>query len=123
MNNKYFVKSMLACCIVISACTNLETNELDSTVVENTGGSATGDPAALLASTYDDLRMFVEQNNTYSLFTHTTDEMIPPTRGTDWGDNGVWRQLHTHTWDPNHSYVLSSWNELNQRAFKCNQIL
>lgn len=109
--------------VLLSACTDLDTNELDSTIVENTGGSATGDPGALLSSTYDDLRMFVEQNNTYSLFTHTTDEMIPPTRGTDWGDNGVWRQLHTHSWDPTHAYVLNSWNELNQRAYKCNQVL
>ncbi|MEM7297748.1 MAG: RagB/SusD family nutrient uptake outer membrane protein [Bacteroidota bacterium] len=49
--------------------------------------------------------------------------MIPPTRGVDWGDNGVWRTLHAHTWDPTHAYVLSAWNELNSRAFKCNQVL
>ncbi len=49
--------------------------------------------------------------------------MIPPTRGTDWGDNGIWRSLHAHTWDATHNYVRDSWNNLNQRVFKCNQVL
>lgn len=55
--------------------------------------------------------------------THPSDEMIPPTRGVDWSDNGVWRTLHAHTWDPTHSAVLGAWNQLNERVFKTNQIL
>ena len=29
----------------------------------------------------------------------TTDELIAPTRGPDWDDNGIWRSLHQHRWD------------------------
>jgi hypothetical protein len=32
----------------------------------------------------------------------STDAMVGPTRGGDWDDAGVWRQLHTHTWAPDH---------------------
>lgn len=107
-----------------TACTDLEVEERDSIVSEETGGGfVPGDPTELLNSAYGDLGAFTDQANIYSLSVHVTDEMIPPTRGVDWGDNGVWRTLHSHTWDPTHSYVLGSWNQLNERIFKANQIL
>ena len=106
------------------SCTDLVVDELDSIVIESDGNqSFQGDPTELLASAYNDLGAFTDQANIYSLNVHTSDEMIPPTRGVDWGDNGVWRTLHAHTWDPTHAYVLGAWNQLNERAFKCNQIL
>lgn len=107
-----------------TACTDLEVEERDSIVTESSGGGfVAGDPTELLNSAYGDLGAFTDQANIYSLSVHVTDEMIPPTRGVDWGDNGVWRTLHSHTWDPTHSYVLGSWNQLNERIFKTNQIL
>lgn len=105
------------------ACTTLEVNELDSVIVETETGEFSGDPTELLESAYNDLNAFGDQANIYALFNHTSDEMLPPTRGVDWGDNGVWRTLHAHTWDPTHSYVLGAWNQLNSRVFKCNQVL
>ncbi len=35
----------------------------------------------------------------YSLQEVTTDEMVVPTRGSDWDDGGNWRKLHLHSWD------------------------
>ncbi|SHG50025.1 Starch-binding associating with outer membrane [Chryseolinea serpens] len=110
--------------LVFSACTDLKNNELDSTVAESTGGVLTVNPTTTLAGIYSsDMGAFTDQANIYSLFEHTSDELIPPTRGTDWGDNGVWRQLYQHTWDPTHSYILNTWNQIHNRIFKCTQIL
>ncbi|MBK6931662.1 MAG: RagB/SusD family nutrient uptake outer membrane protein [Saprospirales bacterium] len=120
----YFSALGVLAIFMFATCTDLEVAEQDSIVLESTGGTPQpGDPAALLASAYKDLSNFCDQDQVYSLTDHTTDEMIPPTRGVDWGDNGVWRTLHTHNWAPTHAYVLGSWNRLNQRVFKCNQIL
>lgn len=107
----------------LTACTDLEVVEVDSILVESTDGFVAGNPGELLNSAYTDLGALTDQANIYSLYAHTSDEMIPPTRGVDWGDNGVWRTLHAHTWDPTHAFVLNSWNQLHSRAFKCNQIL
>jgi len=108
----------------LSACTDLVVEEKDSIIIESSGeGFVAGDPTALLESSYKDLGAMTAQDNIYSLSAHTSDIMIPPTRGVDWGDNGVWRTLHAHTWDATHSFVTNSWNQLNQRAFKCNQII
>ena len=124
--NKFFKISMVVLLglFMFGSCTDLVLTEKDSVVIDDAGGSVNpSDPAALLESSYKDLDFFINQDRVYSLYDHTSDEMIPPTRGVDWGDNGVWRTLHQHTWDATHAYVLETWNGLNQRAFKCNQIL
>ena len=108
--------------LLVQACTKLEVKETDSIPVTNTGGpTPAGNAADLLAASYTGLGEFTNQDYTYSLYEHVSDEMIPPTRGVDWGDNGVWRTLHAHTWDATHTYVTGSWNRLNERVFKCNQ--
>jgi starch-binding outer membrane protein, SusD/RagB family len=123
MNKSFFIKLSAICFVTLSvaACTDLKVQEVDS--FAPAAGATAFDPAKLLASAYEDLGVFTDQANVYSLTTHTGDEMIPPTRGTDWGDNGVWRTLDEHTWNSSHSNVLSAWNDLNGRAYKCNQIL
>jgi len=105
------------------SCTDLEVDEVESIVTENETGQFSGDAGAILETAYNQLGALTDQANVYSLLVHTSDEMIPPTRGTDWGDNGVWRLLHSHNWDPTHQYVLNSWNQLNSRIFTTNQVL
>jgi len=123
-NNKFNkVIAGLAVVSMISSCTDLVTKETDSIVVTSSGGFTAGNPTDLLISSYKDLGNFTDQNNIYALYEHTTDELIPPTRGVDWGDNGVWRSLYTQTWDPTHASILGAWNNLNQNAYKDNQIL
>ena len=108
--------------LLFSSCTDLSVGEIDSDFYDASSGDL-GDPTKNLETNYNDLGAFTDQANIYSLFEHTSDEMLPPTRGVDWGDNGVWRTLHAHTWDPAHSYVTESWNQLNGRAFRCNQTI
>lgn len=108
----------------MTACTDLVNDEKDSIVRTSTGGTFTpGDPAALLESAYKDLGAYTDQANIYALGQHTSAEMIPPTRGVDWGDNGVWRTLDQHTWDATHSGVREAWNQLNQRVYKATEII
>ncbi len=108
---------------LISSCTDLVTKEKDSRVVVTTGGTTNSSAVDLLQASYNDLGAFTDQAGIYSMTEHTTDELIPPTRGVDWSDNGVWRSLYQHTWDPAHSYILSSWNGLNQNAYRTQLIL
>jgi starch-binding outer membrane protein, SusD/RagB family len=114
----------LFCVGFMAACTDLATKEVDSRIVTTTGGGKTNAKAGdLLQAAYNDLQAFTDQANIYALYEHVTDELIPPTRGVDWSDNGVWRSLYTHTWDASHSWVLGAWNTLNQNAFRASIIL
>jgi starch-binding outer membrane protein, SusD/RagB family len=123
MKTRLLVRT-LALSLLCVACTDLQIEENDS-IVDQTAGSGAGtiDPTEGLVAAYKDLSAYTDQANVYALFEHTTDEMIPPTRGVDWSDNGVWRSLYTHTWDPTHAYILGAWNQIHQRAFKASQIL
>ncbi|MEM9260397.1 MAG: RagB/SusD family nutrient uptake outer membrane protein, partial [Bacteroidota bacterium] len=128
MKLNYHHKGLLAFVVfsflAFSACTNLEPEGTDSVIREVVDGTAVpGNPGELVTAAYNNLSTFTDQTNTYSLFQHTSDEMIPPTRGVDWSDNGVWRTLHAHTWDPTHAYVLGAWNDLNSRLFNTVEIL
>jgi starch-binding outer membrane protein, SusD/RagB family len=121
LNPKFLVAGAMA--LAIGACTDLKLKEQDSIVLASSNGFAKVNPTKFLASAYQDLGAYTDQANIYALTEHASDEMIPPTRGVDWGDNGVWRTLDAHTWDPTHSWVNGSWNQLHSRAFRCNQIL
>lgn len=109
---------------LLAACTDLVTKEVDSQVtVIGAGGTTNVDPAGALEGSYNALSTFTDQAGIYSMLEHTSDELIPPTRGVDWSDNGVWRSLYTHTWDPSHSYIYNAWNALNQNAFNTQSIM
>ena len=121
--NNYKIISILSLVLIIS-CTDLEIEESDS-VISDSDSEFTGvdDVDAFLDDLYNGsngatLKTIIEsQENLYALNEVTTDELLVPTRGTDWGDNGIWRKLHEHTWDPLHDYVLNNWNNLNQLVF------
>lgn len=64
-----------------------------------------------------------DQANLYALTEVSTDELVVPTRGTDWGDNGVWRTVHAHTWGPTHPYLLSVWNDKNNGVLRATEVI
>jgi starch-binding outer membrane protein, SusD/RagB family len=120
---KFRYLPIAALALSLGACTDLVNVEKDSIITQGSGTGGAGNPTELLEGAYKDLGAFTDQANIYALGQHTSGEMIPPTRGVDWGDNGVWRTLDQHTWDATHSWNLNAWNQLNQRVFKCGQIL
>jgi starch-binding outer membrane protein, SusD/RagB family len=109
----------------VAACTDLATTVEDGIGEEVVPGipPPISDPAAALIGVYNQLRQLRGVGNTFALMEHSTDEMMGPTRGTDWSDFGVWRQLHAHTWDPSHGQVLGTWNDLNAGIFRATQVV
>ncbi|MFB6279806.1 MAG: RagB/SusD family nutrient uptake outer membrane protein [Salinibacter sp.] len=54
---------------------------------------------------------------------HTTDEIMVPTRGPDWGDGGIWRVLTQHTFTPNTPALNGSWNTMQVGIARANGVL
>jgi hypothetical protein len=116
--------SLLTSVLLLANCTDLEVDEKDSLINESTAGFSAVDVGATILSAYSDIRdNWGNQENMYALQEVTSDELLVPTRGTDWGDNGIWRSLHQHTWDETHQYILNSWNILNRNVYKLNTVL
>ncbi|WP_224485176.1 RagB/SusD family nutrient uptake outer membrane protein [Robertkochia aurantiaca] len=123
---KLIVKPLFLAILAIGVvgCTDLEIEQTDSVFGEQSGEFTGVEAAGALENVYNDLRGQLEnQADLYALAEVSTDEFLVPTRGTDWGDNGVWRTLHSHTWDANHAYVRAVWNNLNRVIFNTTAIL
>lgn len=123
---KKIVFASLAIVALTLSCTDLEIEGTDSIISEDsgTGFSGVSEPASALSNLYNKIGGdFATQETMYALSEVTSDELLIPTRGTDWGDNGVWRQLHTHTWTPDHAFIKGAWNNLNQNIFRASEII
>jgi hypothetical protein len=121
---KNFKLLLIGLSVVTWSCTDLEVEELDSVVVDTQeSGFAGVDVPANLTDSYNRIANLGGQDNTYALMEVSSDELLVPTRGTDWGDNGVWRTLHQHTWDATHQFNLNAWNDRNASVFVANQII
>jgi len=121
-------KSILAIVFLSSltiSCTDLEIEETDSIIAdEEVVFEGVADVEAAVTNLYNDVYgQLGDQANFFALNEVSTDETLVPTRGTDWGDNGIWRTLHAHTWSPTHQYILNTWNNLNQNVLRASQII
>ncbi|MFA6087355.1 RagB/SusD family nutrient uptake outer membrane protein [Mucilaginibacter sp.] len=105
--------------LTAASCTKLNETVYGSKSVDQ-GGTAT---PADLNGVYTQLYGQADQANTYALQEHPTDEMMGPTRGTDWGDFGTWRKLHTHTWNASHNQINDTWDQLNIGVFRASQVI
>ncbi|NNG08958.1 MAG: RagB/SusD family nutrient uptake outer membrane protein, partial [Arenibacter sp.] len=129
MNIQKYMKPVFGSLFVLVglvACTNLEIEETDSIISTAVDGGFTpvANPASSLSDLYNKVGGdFATQETMYAMSEVTTDELLIPTRGTDWGDNGIWRQLHTHTWAPAHLFIKNAWNNLNQNVFRASEII
>jgi starch-binding outer membrane protein, SusD/RagB family len=88
--------TLLVSSIGINGCTDLDDKVFGALSSTNAAtGSITLDPAATLQGAYQALNPIANsQGRAYALEEHSSDEMMGPTRGTDWDDFGVWRKLH-----------------------------
>ncbi|HEY0896657.1 MAG TPA: RagB/SusD family nutrient uptake outer membrane protein [Sphingobacteriaceae bacterium] len=101
--------------LLAMGCTDLDEELYGSRYVDTSSTASSSD----LNSVYAQLNGFADQANTgYSMQEHTTDEQMGPTRGTDWDDFGVFRELHLHTWDASHSQIYDTWNNLNIGVYR-----
>ena len=83
-----------------------------------------GDPAALLQGVYNAQRDPIQGCvSVFALEEVSTDARIMPTRGPDWDDNGKWRALFAHNWDPNNERVRDTFNQLEGMIYSSTDLL
>src|SRR5690606_32712963 len=113
-----------AAALALLGCTDLEIEQTDSIFSDLSGEFSGVDATASLTNLYNSVRGQMEsQENVYALAEVSTDEFVVPTRGTDWGDNGVWRTLHSHTWDATHQRIKNTWNDMNSNVYNATAII
>ncbi len=97
--------------MAMNSCTDLEEEVLD----ESLTGGVTPDLAAAgsIAPVYAVLPNLFLHTNYFALQEISTDEAILPYRGgTDWGDNGIYLEMHRHTYTSAHVRIRDAWNSV-----------
>lgn len=109
---------------VLFSCTNLEIEETDSILATGFEGLTAEQSSSSVNNMYNSLNGYIgDQANLFALSEVTTDALLIPTRGSDWGDNGIWRQLHQHSWTPDHAFVTNVWNQWNELQLTGSEII
>lgn len=110
-NIRYTIGKVLTCSAMLStiACTDLDEQVLDENL-----GSEQADPTAALASAYSRLGadLFTSTGGLFALQELTSDVAVLPTRGSDWGDGGKWRDMTEFTWGPTNDIVKGNFDNL-----------
>jgi len=109
---KRFFRSFLALAVVgslfLSSCTDLDRDPFDSITTIDTESEV----SAVLLAAYTGMYGLMGHNGYFSAQENSTDEVIIPTRGSDWGDGGVWVRCHDHEWTADEGYFNNAWNSL-----------
>ncbi len=114
----YILPAAAVSVLAITSCSKLDPKlEAPNSIAPNQAGGAPSAPS--IAAVYEQLNQLTGgQGNWFGMQEHSTDEIMGPTRGTDWDDFGTWRRLHLHTWGPDHNQINDTWNGLNGALFQ-----
>jgi starch-binding outer membrane protein, SusD/RagB family len=121
MKHKKILLSFFVVALIFFSCTKLDErfrSELQQ------GNTASVTATQLLTSAYQSMQgTFQGNGNLISSAQVTSDETIVPTRAGDWDDNGLWRQLFLHSWNPDHSFLSGAFNSLLGAQFAASNVL
>lgn len=110
--------------IPFSGCEEALDNQPDSQITPNQFFASEADFVAAATAVYAQLRPYGGQSgDPLNLAEHTSDEIMVPTRGPDWGDGGIWRELTQHNWDPSHPAINGAWNTAQVGIARANGVL
>lgn len=109
---------------LVGSCTDLTEVPQDSLTPSN-AFQTEQEILAGVASVYAGLRGMMW--GYYNLSEITTDELVVPTRGSDWYDNGRWLEIHRQGWAPNSGSALDDmngmWNDLFSGVARSNLMI
>ena len=113
---------LFAFALILSGCTNLEETLYDG-IPENNFPENSSQTANIGVGAYDPLKELMDYGGWWFCQELTTDEMVGPTRNTDWDDNGKWRTLQLHSWTNETESVVGMWERYYRGISECNKTI
>lgn len=105
--------TLLATAVCLASCTDLGEEILDESLSGN--AAETDLVKGSIAPAYGILPDFYRHTTYFAVQEISTDEAILPYRGgRDWGDNGIYIELHQHTYTSVHSNIQQCWDFLTR---------
>jgi len=125
MKNKLILKILIAAILLPGlSCTKLdESDYLFDKVTGDQIGKTDLEVSSLVGAAYSNLAGVGGNNHYIPLNEVTTDEMIVPTRGPDWGDGGHWVRLKEHKYVATDPLPSNGWNFCYTGVTTCNRLI
>jgi hypothetical protein len=124
MKHTFNIRYLLTGVLLAAACTNLDEKDiLYGNITSEDFYRNPQEIASAVASAYVNLYNFGGNNHMIPLNEVTTDEIVVPTRGADWGDGGHWVRLQQHTYIPTDPTPNNAWNTLYAGIANCNRVM
>jgi hypothetical protein len=115
--------------MLVASCTNLDEN-LRSEITSDinipgipVGGDGGGSDA--INGAFAELRNSgtAFHSSYYSLQSIASDEQVIATKGGDWFDGGILLELHRHTYNATHGFIVNAWNSSYGAINTCNELI
>lgn len=110
----------------LQGCTDLSETPISS-ITPGHFFHTDGEVLAALAGVYAGLRNTPGEGEYWGFSEVSSDEMVVPTRGSDWYDNGTWLETHRQTWAANSpatlSFLNNAWNTAYAGIARANVLL
>ncbi|MBX2925271.1 MAG: RagB/SusD family nutrient uptake outer membrane protein [Chitinophagaceae bacterium] len=122
---KFNISFLLIIALTVSGlrCTKLET-KVYSQIINDNFWKTPAEIAAGKIPAYAALQSLAGGNSgVYWEHEISSDEMITPTRGGDWGDGGNWTNIWYHTETPDAGNIGGAWQTIYDGVGKCNFII
>src|SRR4030042_5097412 len=119
-------KSFIICSVfilaVILSCTDLDPVVYSEIVNENFFKT---EEQVLSAAgpAYQSLNAYPSPEGVWTLNELTSDEVLIPTRGIHWFNDGIFQRFHKHTWIPTEFIINNSWKATYGGITNCNRVI
>jgi starch-binding outer membrane protein, SusD/RagB family len=125
MKNRLSHKIVVTTLIIIGiSCTKVDENDILYDRISGTQfGSTDLEVQSAVGSAYANLAGIGGSNHYIPLGEVTTDAMVVPTRGADWGDGGHWVRLKRHTYIPTDPMPSNGWSFCYSGITTCNRLI
>lgn len=108
--------------LTLASCTKLD-EELYSELPTSQFPENSTQAAAITVPPYTPLTKLLDNAGWWFAQEVTSDEMVCPTRHTDWDDGGKWRVLHSHTWNNETEAINNMWSHYYDGVLLSNEAL
>lgn len=117
------IVSLLIIVVALSSCVDLEEPLYDRIPLDKYPENAI-QGALITGPVYEPMRGFVEDWGGWFFAQEvTSDELVFPTRHTDWDDGGKWRVLHDHSWVNTTEAISNMWRQYYQGIGEANRLI
>lgn len=112
----------VAALMAFASCTDLD-DRLDDKIPFDKFPENDAQAALMVVPVYRPMQDFLDWGGWWFCQEVTSDEMVCPTRHTDWDDGGKWRVLYQHTWDNKTEAVASMWSRFYNGIVEANRLI